>query len=291
MSFIGAAEAKSSHPLSKAVLEELSKRKIKLPTKVENFKNIAGHGVEAKVLGKQVLVGTVKLMNDKKISLESMQKEVERLLDEGKTIMILAVDGKVAGVVGAEDQIKENAKQAIAKMKNLGLEVVMITGDNKKTAETIGKELNIDRVFAEVLPEDKEKYVKKLQDEGKIVAMVGDGVNDAPALARADIGIAIGAGTDVAIETANIVLMKSDPYDILRAIKLSKATVRKMKENLFWASIYNLLAIPIAAGVLYPAFKISLRPEISALLMSVSSIIVAVNAVLLKRVEKDLVAI
>jgi len=291
LSFIGAAEAKSSHPLSKAVLEELSKRKIKLPTKVENFKNIAGHGVEAKVLGKQVLVGTVKLMNDKKISLESMQKEVERLLDEGKTIMILAVDGKVAGVVGAEDQIKENAKQAIAKMKNLGLEVVMITGDNKKTAETIGKELNIDRVFAEVLPEDKEKYVKKLQDEGKIVAMVGDGVNDAPALARADIGIAIGAGTDVAIETANIVLMKSDPYDILRAIKLSKATVRKMKENLFWASIYNLLAIPIAAGVLYPAFKISLRPEISALLMSVSSIIVAVNAVLLKRVEKDLVAI
>ncbi len=176
-------------------------------------------------------------------------------------------------------------------MKNLGLEVAMITGDNKKTAEAIGKELNIDRVFAEVLPEDKEKYVKKLQDEGKIVAMVGDGVNDAPALARADIGIAIGAGTDVAIETANIVLMKSDPLDILRAIKLSKATVRKMKENLFWASIYNLLAIPIAAGVLYPAFKISLRPEIAALLMSISSIIVAVNAVLLKRVEKDLISV
>ena len=199
--------------------------------------------------------------------------------------------GKVAGVVGAEDPIKENAKQAIAKMKNLGIEVAMITGDNKKTAETIGKELNIDRVFAEVLPEDKEKYVKKLQDEGKIVAMVGDGVNDAPALARADIGIAIGAGTDVAIETANIVLMKSDPLDILRAIRLSKATVRKMKENLFWASIYNLLAIPIAAGVLYPAFKISLRPEIAALLMSISSIIVAVNAVLLNRVEKDLLEV
>lgn len=289
LAFAGAAEAKSSHPLSKAVLEELAKRKIKLPTKVENFKNIAGHGVEAKVLGKQILVGTVKLMNDKKISLESMQKEVERLLDKGKTIMVLAVNGKAAGVIGAEDQIKENAKQAVAKMKNLGLEVAMITGDNKKTAETIGKELGIDRVFAEVLPEDKEKYVKKLQDEGKIVAMVGDGVNDAPALARADIGIAIGAGTDVAIETANIVLMKSDPLDILRAIKLSKATVRKMKENLFWASIYNLLAIPIAAGVLYPAFKISLRPEIAALLMSISSIIVAVNAVLLNRVEKDLV--
>ena len=291
LSFIGAAEAKSSHPLSKAVLEELSKRKIKLPTKVENFKNIAGHGVEAKVLERKVLVGTVKLMNDRKISLESVQKEAGRLLDEGKTIMILAIDEKVAGVIGAEDQIKENAKQAVAKMKNLGLEVAMITGDNKKTAETIGKELGIDRVFAEVLPEDKEKYVKKLQDEGKIVAMVGDGINDAPALVRADIGIAIGAGTDVAIETANIVLMKSDPLDILRAIRLSKATVRKMKENLFWASIYNLLAIPIAAGVLYPAFKISLRPEIAALLMSISSIIVAVNAVLLKGVEKDLVSV
>ena len=285
----GAAEAKSSHPLSQAVLEEAKKRKITLPSQVEGFKNLAGHGVEAKVLGKHVLVGTVKLMNDRKVDITPLQKEIDKLLGEGKTIMILAVDGKIAGVAGALDPIKENAKQAVAKMKNLGLEVAMITGDNKKTAETIGKELNIDRVFAEVLPEDKEKYVKKLQDEGKIVAMVGDGVNDAPALARADIGIAIGAGTDVAIETANIVLMKSDPLDILRAIKLSKATVRKMKENLFWASIYNLLAIPIAAGVLYPAFKISLRPEIAALLMSISSIIVAVNAVLLNRVEKDLV--
>jgi len=291
LSFIGAAEAKSSHPLSKAVLEELSKRKIKLPTKVENFKNIAGHGVEAKVFGRKILVGTVKLMNDRKISLAPTQRETESLLDKGKTIMVLAIDGKVAGVVGAEDPIKQNAKQAVEKMKILGLEVVMITGDNKKTAETIGKELKIDRVFAEVLPEDKEKYVKKLQDEGKIVAMVGDGVNDAPALARADIGIAIGAGTDVAIETANIVLMKSDPLDILRAIRLSKATVRKMKENLFWASIYNLLAIPVAAGVLYPAFKISLRPEIAALLMSISSIIVATNAVFLKRVEKNLVSV
>ncbi len=285
----GAAEAKSSHPLSQAVLEEAKKRKITLPSQVEGFKNLAGHGVEAKVLGKHVLVGTVKLMNDRKVDITPLQKEIDKLLGEGKTIMILAVDGKIAGVAGALDPIKENAKQAVAKMKNLGLEVAMITGDNKKTAETIGKELGIDRVFAEVLPEDKEKYVKKLQDEGKIVAMVGDGVNDAPALARADIGIAIGAGTDVAIETANIVLMKSDPLDILRAIRLSKATVRKMKENLFWASIYNLLAIPIAAGVLYPAFKISLRPEIAALLMSISSIIVAVNAVLLNRVEKDLV--
>jgi len=230
-------------------------------------------------------------MNDRKVDITPLLKEIDRLLSEGKTIMVLAVDGKIAGVAAALDPIKENAKTAILRMKELGLEVAMITGDNKKTAETIGKELNIDRVFAEVLPEDKAKYVKKLQDEGKFVAMVGDGVNDAPALAQADIGIAIGAGTDVAIETAKVVLMKSDPADVLRAIKLSKATVRKMKQNLFWASIYNLLAIPIAAGVLYPNFQISLRPEISALLMSISSIIVATNAVLLKRTEKDLVSV
>jgi len=165
---------------------------------------------------------------------------------------------------------------------------VMITGDNARTAEAVARELGIARFFAEVLPADKARHVQELQAEGKRVAMVGDGVNDAPALAQADIGIAIGAGTDVAIETANVVLMKSDPLDIIRAITLSKATVRKMKQNLVWASVYNVLAIPIAAGVLYPSLGIGLRPEWSALLMSLSSIIVAVNAVLLKRVERDL---
>ena len=286
-----AAEAKSSHPLSQAVLEEAKKRKLVIPTKVEGFKNLAGHGVEATVEEKHVLVGTVQLMNDRNIDIKPLQKEIDRLLSEGKTIMILAIEGKVAGVAGALDPVKENAKKAVERMKGIGLEVAMITGDNKKTAESIGRELGIDRVFAEVLPEDKAKYVKKLQDEGKFVAMVGDGVNDAPALAQADIGIAIGAGTDVAIETANVVLMKSDPADVLRAIRLSKATVTKMKQNLFWASIYNLLAIPVAAGILYPSFQISLRPEISALLMSISSIIVATNAVLLNRAEKDLVSV
>ena len=194
-------------------------------------------------------------------------------------------------MLAAADPIKSTAKAAVAKMKDLGLEVVMITGDNQKTAEAIASKIGIDRVFSEVLPADKANFVKKLQSEGKFTAMVGDGVNDAPALAQADIGIAIGAGTDVAIETANVVLMKSDPADVLRAIKLSKATVTKMKQNLFWASIYNLLAIPLAAGVLYPKFGISLRPEVAALLMSISSIIVATNAVLLKRVEKQLIEI
>ena len=286
-----AVEAKSGHPLSKAVLEEVARRRIKVSQKVEKFRNIAGHGVEAKVDGKHVLIGTIRLMNDKKVDILPLKKNIDRLLSEGKTIMILAVDGKIAGVAAAADPIKPTARRAVEKMKSLGLEVAMMTGDNTKTAEAIGKQIGIERVFAEVLPEDKAKYVKKLQDEGKFVAMVGDGVNDAPALAQADIGIAIGAGTDVAIETARVVLMRSDPLDILRAIKLSKATVLKMKQNLFWASIYNLLAIPVAAGILYPSFQISLRPEISALLMSISSIIVAVNAVLLKRTEKDLVSV
>ena len=257
----------------------------------EKFKNLEGHGVEAVVNRKHVLVGTLKLMRDRKVDISSIQKEIDKLLDDGKTIMVLAVNGKVAGVVGAQDPIKPTAKKAIDAMRELGLEVAMITGDNQKTADSIARKLGIGRVFAEVLPEDKAKYVQKLQKEGKFVAMVGDGVNDAPALAQADIGIAIGAGTDVAIETAKVVLMKSDPADVLRAIRLSKATVTKMKQNLFWASIYNLLAIPIAAGILYPRFGITLRPEIAALLMSASSIIVATNAVLLNRAEKDLVAV
>lgn len=291
ISLNAAAEEKSSHPLSLAILEEAKRLKVKVSENVTAFKNLAGHGVEAKVDGKQVLVGTMKLMNDKNVNLKPIQENVDELLSEGKTIMILAIDGKVAGVTAVSDPVKENAKKAITSMKEIGLEVAMITGDNKKTAEAIGGQLDIDRVFSEVLPEDKASYVKKLQSEGKFTAMVGDGVNDAPALAQADIGIAIGAGTDVAIETAKVVLMKSDPADVLRAIRLSKATVTKMKQNLFWASIYNLLAIPVAAGILYPSFGISLRPEVSALLMSVSSIIVATNAVLLNRAEKDLIAI
>lgn len=286
-----AAEVQSSHPLSKALLEEAKRQKVAIPHSIENFKNLAGLGVEAVVRDKYILVGTVKLMQERHIDITPLEKEIEGLLNDGKTIMVLAVNKKIAGVAGAADPIKTTAKIAIKRMQELGLEVAMITGDNQKTAEAIGKQLGIHQIFADVLPEDKAIYVKKLQKEGKFVAMVGDGVNDAPALAQADIGIAIGAGTDVAIETAKVVLMKSDPADILRAIKLSKATVIKMKQNLFWASIYNLLAIPIAGGILYPSFHISLRPEIAALLMSISSIIVATNAVMLQRAEKSLVAV
>ncbi len=287
---VGAAEAKSSHPLAGAVLDEIKKRGLILPESVDKFENLSGLGVKAIVDGKSLLIGTVKLMKESNIALGTLEKNINEFLERGETIMILAVDGDIKAVIGAADPIKPNAIKAVERLKALGIEIAMITGDNKMTAEKVASQIGIERVFAEVMPADKASYVKKLQEEGKFTAMVGDGVNDAPALAQADVGIAIGAGTDVAIETAKVVLMKSDPLDILRAITLSKATVRKMKQNLFWASIYNVLAIPVAGGILYPNFGIMLRPEFAALLMSVSSIIVAVNAVLLKRVEKDLVA-
>ena len=281
-------EAGSNHPLAKAIIEE-TERQNALPLEpIEKFESIAGYGLKAIIKGQVVYAGKEKLLKDNHIDTSFGREVIDRLAGEGKTLSLLAVDGKFAGVVAAADVSRPNAKKTVSSLKKLGMEVVMITGDHQKVAEAIGQELGIDRVFAEVLPEDKAKYVKKLQEEGKFVAMVGDGINDAPALAQADIGIAIGAGTDVAIETGNIVLMKSDPYDIVVAFRLSRATVVKMKQNLFWAAIYNMLAIPVAAGVFYNSFGLSLRPEISALLMSASSIIVATNAVLLKRVESSL---
>jgi len=217
--------------------------------------------------------------------------EIARRLDEcAKGARLLVVQGGINDIAQGRpvETAAANLRSMVRRGKELGLEVAMISGDDRRTAEAVGRELGIDRVFAEVLPQDKADYVARLQQEGKKVAMVGDGVNDAPALAQADVGIAIGAGTDVAIETANVVLMRSDPLDVAAAMQLSRATVRKMKQNLGWASVYNVMAIPIAAGVLFPSAGIELRPEWSALLMSVSSIIVATNAVLLKRVEREL---
>jgi len=291
LKLVGGAEADSNHPLSNAVLEEVHRRQMQLPTRIERFENLSGLGVRASIEGKEVLVGTVKLMKQSGIDTAPLQEKLDQLVEKGETIMVLAVDGRVIATIGAADTVKPTAKVAVSRLNQLGIETAMITGDNPATAQAVAKTVGIKRVFADVLPQDKATFVKKLQDEGKFVAMVGDGVNDAPALAQADIGIAIGAGTDVAIETAKVVLMRSDPSDVLRAIRLSKATVRKMKQNLFWASFYNILAIPVAAGILYPNFGIFLRPEVSALLMSASSIIVATNAVLLKRTEKNLVAL
>ncbi|MDP2650881.1 MAG: copper-translocating P-type ATPase [bacterium] len=282
-------ETGSNHPLAKALLEEAERQNALPLERIEKFESIAGHGLKAMIDGKTVFAGTGKLMIDNQIDISQAKETISRLAREGKTLSLLAVQGKLAGVVAAADTIKPSAKKAISSLKALGIEVAMITGDRKEVAEAIGENLGIDRVFAEVLPEEKANYIKKLQGEGRFVAMVGDGINDAPALAQADIGIAIGAGTDVAVETGDIVLMRSDPYDIVVAIRLSRATIRKMKQNLFWAAIYNLLAIPVAAGVFYNSLGWSLRPEIAALLMSASSIIVAVNAVSLKKVENKLV--
>lgn len=282
-------EAGSNHPLAKAIMEKAREVGAVPLEAIEKFESVAGQGLAGFIQGKKVLTGKEKLLADNAVAIPSdVRTELERLSGEGKTLSLIAVDGRLAGVVAAADTVKQTAAKAITKLKEMGIEVAMITGDHAKVAEAVAAELGIERVFAEVLPEEKASYVKKLQDEGKFVAMVGDGINDAPALAQSDIGIAIGAGTDVAIETGSIVLMRSDPLDIVSAIRLSKATVVKMKQNLFWAAIYNVLAIPIAAGVFYPSLGWSLRPEVAALLMSASSIIVAVNAVLLKRVEPKL---
>ncbi len=281
------AEIGSEHPLSRAIVEGAKSRGLTIP-EASSFQSVAGHGIEATAEGKALLLGNARLMMDQNIAIGSLASRSDELASRGRTPIFIAIDGHAAGILAVADTIRPSARETIQRFKDAGIEAVMMSGDNRRTAEAVAHELGIERVFAEVLPEQKASYVVQLQQEGKRVAMVGDGVNDAPALAQADIGIAIGAGTDVAIETANVVLMRSDPLDIHRALTLSKATVRKMKQNLGWASVYNILAIPVAAGIFYPAFGIVLRPEWSALLMSLSSIIVAVNAVLLKRVEPEL---
>jgi P-type Cu2+ transporter len=286
---VASAERDSEHPLAGAIVSGAEARRLAL-VEASAFEAVPGHGLEATVDGRRLAVGNARLLERNGISLDGLGDRAAELAEQGKTAMFVAVDGQPAGLVAAADQIRPSASRAIATLKELGLEVALISGDNQRTAEAVAAELGIERVFAEVLPQDKADYVKRLQEEGKKVAMVGDGVNDAPALAQADVGIAIGAGTDVAVETANVVLMRSDPLDVAAAMTLSRATVRKMKQNLGWASVYNVLAIPIAAGVLFPSAGIELRPEWAALLMSASSIIVATNAVLLKRVERELPA-
>jgi len=282
------AEARSGHPLAKALLDEAQRRRLAVPERIEDFEALGGRGVRARVDGRALLVGTRRLMEEQGVDLAPLRQRLDELLGAGKTLTIVAIDGAVAGVVAVQDTPRASAKAAVAGLREMGIEVAMLTGDNRQTAEAVARALGIERVLAEVLPENKADEVKRLQGAGKFVAMVGDGINDAPALAQADLGIAIGAGTDVAVETGDIVLMRSDPRDVLGAIRLSKATVRKMKQNLFWAAIYNVIAIPVAAGVLYPAFGILLRPEFGALAMSASSITVVSNALLLRRTERDL---
>jgi Cu2+-exporting ATPase len=281
------AERGSEHPLAQAVVRGAEARKLRL-SDATAFEALAGRGLTATVERRALLVGNARLLAEQGVDAAAMHTTADQLATDGKTALFVAVDGQLAGLLAVADAIRPSARAALERLRAQGIEVALLTGDNRRTAAAVARELGIARVFAEVLPGEKADYVRQLQAEGKRVAMVGDGVNDAPALATADIGIAIGAGADVAVETANVVLMRSDPSDVSRAVTLSRATLRKMKQNLFWASIYNLLAIPVAAGVFYPAFGVMLRPEWSALLMSASSIIVAVNAVSLKRVERQL---
>ena len=281
LSMIASAEQSSEHPIAQAIVNYANKHGAPL-TSATGFEAIAGHGLRATVQARTVLGGNRKLMRDHGIDLGPLEARGEALQGAGRTIVYSAIDGKAAGIIAVADALRPTARQTIDELHRLGIEVAMLTGDNTATAERIAKQLGLDTVFAEVLPGDKAAKVKELQDRGKLVAMVGDGINDAPALAQADVGIAIGAGTDVAMETADIVLMRSDPYDVLGAMALSRATVRKMRQNLWWAAGYNTIAFPIAAGLFYPRFGLLLRPEIAALSMSGSSLLVAVNALMLR---------
>ncbi|WP_183128205.1 heavy metal translocating P-type ATPase [Clostridium autoethanogenum] len=274
-------EKSSEHPLGEAIVKEAENRKIELK-KLQSFKAVPGHGIEVNIENSKILLGNRKLMLESNISLEKLEERSQVLADKGKTPMYVALENKAIGVIAVADTVKEHSKKAIDKLHSMGIEVAMITGDNKKTAEAIAKQVGIDRILAEVLPQDKANEVKKLQSENKKVAMVGDGINDAPALAQADIGVAIGSGTDVAMESADIVLMRSDLMDVVTAIDLSKKTIKNIKENLFWAFGYNSLGIPVAMGVLHIFGGPLLNPMIAALAMSLSSVSVLSNALRLK---------
>lgn len=282
LQLVASAEKNSEHPLGQAIVRGAQEKSLAL-LEAENFNSITGQGIEAQIAGLSVFAGNRKMMEEKNISVKELEKDADKLAEEGKTPVFVAADGQPAGIVAVADVVKKSSRAAIESLHKMGIEVAMITGDNKKTAEAIARQVGIDRVLAEVLPQDKAFEVKKLQQEGRKVAMVGDGINDAPALAQSDIGIAIGSGTDVAMESADIVLMHSDLTDVPTAILLSKKTIRNIKQNLFWAFGYNTIGIPVAAGVLYLFGGPLLNPMLAAAAMSLSSVSVLTNALRLKR--------
>ena len=284
MSYILAASAEkgSEHPLGEAIVKKAREENLSLSTATD-FQAIAGHGIEATIDSKRILLGNFRLMEERKVVLNGLSEKAERLSNEGKTPMFLAVEGEAAGIIAVADTLKENSKKAVETLHRMGLEVVMLTGDNRRTANAIARQIGIERVLAEVLPEKKAEEIKRLQSEGKKVGMVGDGINDAPALAQADVGIAIGTGTDVAMESSDITLIGGDLRGIVTAIALSKATIRNIKQNLFWAFAYNTILIPVAAGVLFPFFGILLNPIFAAGAMAFSSVTVVSNALRLRK--------
>jgi len=290
------AEKNSEHSLAEAIVKEAAEKNLSLSPASE-FNAIPGFGIEAVVDGKKLLLGNLKLIQERKISMTTLEIQANELWLAGKTVMFIGVDGQAAGMIALADTIKPDAVNVVRQLHKMGIEVAMVTGDNQRTAEAIAKQAGIDRVFADVLPEHKADEVKKLQGEGKVVAMVGDGINDAPALAQADVGIAIGTGTDVAMETGDITLIRGELNGIVTAISLSKRTMRTIRQNLFWAFAYNVILIPVAAGVLYFAFRNSpvpsglkfilgdrgfLNPIMAAAAMALSSITVVTNSLRLR---------
>ena len=282
LTFAASAEKGSEHPLGEAIVKKAREENLNLLDS-KDFQAIAGHGIEATIDSKRILLGNLRLMEERKVFLNGLLEKAEQLSNEGKTPMFLAVEGEVAGIIAVADTLKENSKKAVEALHQMGLEVVMLTGDNQRTAKAIANQIGVDRVLAEVLPEMKAEEVRRLQSEGKKVGMVGDGINDAPALAQADVGIAIGTGTDVAIESSDITLIGGDLRGVVTAIALSKATIRNIKQNLFWAFAYNTILIPVAAGVLFPFFGILLNPIFAAGAMAISSVTVVSNALRLRR--------
>ncbi|MBB5379015.1 Cu2+-exporting ATPase [Deinococcus metalli] len=280
------ADLSSQHPLAEAIVAGARARGLDIP-KPDAFDSVPGQGVVATVTGRRVLLGNVKLMSREGIDVAALVVAAQTLAGDGKTAMYVAADGHALGVIAVADTVRETARQGVRALHDAGVRTVMLTGDNARTAGAVARDLGIDTVIADVLPEDKAAKVQELQAQGRKVAMVGDGVNDAPALAQADVGIAIGAGTDVAVETADVILVRNDPAAVAGAVVLARRVESKIRQNLFWAAGYNVLAIPIAAGVLYPSYGLLLRPEWAALLMSASTIIVTVNALLLNRATVD----
>lgn len=275
-------EKRSEHPLGEAIVKGTKDRGIDIP-EAEEFNSITGKGVKARYLGQEILLGNRKLMEEKGIDVKDIEKNLQDLEEQGKTTMIVAINNKIAGLVAVADTLKEYSQKAVQELKRMGKEVVMITGDNSRTGNAIARELGMSKVLAEVLPQDKANEIKKLQEKGRKVAMVGDGINDAPALTQADIGIAIGSGTDVAIESADIVLIKEDLRDVVISMDLSRYAMKKIKQNLFWAFFYNSVGIPIAAGVLYPFTGFLLNPMIAGAAMAFSSVSVVSNSLLMRR--------
>lgn len=281
LSIAAGLEEKSEHPLAEAIMEYTKSKGIR-PAAVREFASVPGRGVKGKIGGVWYFAGNRRMMEEQRIPLGDYDERLDALADQGKTPMLFADEKRILGILSVADVVKPTSREAVRQLKEQGIEVVMLTGDNRRTAEAIRRQLDIDTVIAEVLPQDKEREIAKLQQQGKKVAMIGDGINDAPALARADVGMAIGAGTDVAIESADIVLMKNDLLDAVTAVRLSRAVIRNIKQNLFWAFFYNSLGIPVAAGVFYHAFGLKLNPMIGAAAMSMSSIFVVTNALRLK---------